>query len=246
LCIPNDKAPAVELLPFRGLGYLANDLSKDLRGSGGPLRLPTEKSTRLEFVTRAADGRAERPSENEHRCDHHNRDRQEPWNLYESHRSLDSDLLTHLADLTESPRVRRFGGSGHRPKGMVAATRKLSRLLLARQQSVEHNERSEGGAAISQSVGDRGRVDLRPVCRIKDESTGERLVACHSPGGGGARKLGTPEGTSREPIPEAVRLFVWQRDRGQCVKCGSPERLDIDHIIPVAAGGSSTQHPAPM
>lgn len=49
------------------------------------------------------------------------------------------------------------------------------------------------------------------------------------------------EGTSREPIPEAVRLFVWQRDRGLCVKCGSPERLEFDHIIPVAAGGSSTE-----
>ncbi len=49
------------------------------------------------------------------------------------------------------------------------------------------------------------------------------------------------EGTSREPIPEAVRLFVWQRDSGQCVKCRSRERLEFDHIIPVAAGGSSTE-----
>jgi len=48
------------------------------------------------------------------------------------------------------------------------------------------------------------------------------------------------EGVSREPIPEPVRLFVWQRDRGQCVKCGSRERLEFDHIIPVATGGSST------
>jgi 5-methylcytosine-specific restriction endonuclease McrA len=49
------------------------------------------------------------------------------------------------------------------------------------------------------------------------------------------------EGTSREPIPEAVRLFVWQRDSGQCVKCKSRERLEFDHIIPVTAGGSSTE-----
>jgi len=45
----------------------------------------------------------------------------------------------------------------------------------------------------------------------------------------------------REPIPEAVRLFVWQRDRGQCVKCGARQRLEFDHIIPVAAGGSNTE-----
>jgi HNH endonuclease len=49
------------------------------------------------------------------------------------------------------------------------------------------------------------------------------------------------EGGSREPIPESVRLFVWQRDRGQCVKCRSREHLEFDHIIPIAAGGSSTE-----
>lgn len=49
-------------------------------------------------------------------------------------------------------------------------------------------------------------------------------------------------GTSaREPIPENVRLFVWQRDNGQCVRCGSRERLEFDHIIPVVAGGSNTE-----
>ena len=48
-------------------------------------------------------------------------------------------------------------------------------------------------------------------------------------------------GSPREPIPEAVRLFVWQRDEGQCVKCGSRERLEFDHIIPVIRGGSSTE-----
>lgn len=49
------------------------------------------------------------------------------------------------------------------------------------------------------------------------------------------------QGVAREPIPESVRLFVWQRDKGQCVKCGSRERLEFDHIIPVVAGGSSTE-----
>ena len=49
------------------------------------------------------------------------------------------------------------------------------------------------------------------------------------------------EHVSREPIPDKVRLFVWQRDKGQCVKCGSRERLEFDHIIPVVEGGSSTE-----
>jgi 5-methylcytosine-specific restriction endonuclease McrA len=46
---------------------------------------------------------------------------------------------------------------------------------------------------------------------------------------------------TREPIPESVRLFVWQRDKGQCVKCAARERLEFDHIIPVVAGGSNTE-----
>lgn len=33
----------------------------------------------------------------------------------------------------------------------------------------------------------------------------------------------------REPIPEHVRMFVWQRDGGRCVKCGCQERLEFDH-----------------
>jgi 5-methylcytosine-specific restriction endonuclease McrA len=45
----------------------------------------------------------------------------------------------------------------------------------------------------------------------------------------------------REPIPEEVRLYVWRRDNGKCVRCGSRERLEFDHIIPVVAGGSSTE-----
>jgi hypothetical protein len=45
----------------------------------------------------------------------------------------------------------------------------------------------------------------------------------------------------RGAIPDDVRLFVWQRDKGSCVKCGSRERLEFDHIIPLSAGGSSTE-----
>ncbi len=52
---------------------------------------------------------------------------------------------------------------------------------------------------------------------------------------------GSLESAAREPIPEHVRLFVWRRDKGQCVQCGSRERLEFDHIIPVVAGGSNTE-----
>jgi HNH endonuclease len=40
-------------------------------------------------------------------------------------------------------------------------------------------------------------------------------------------------------IPSAVKLAVWKRDKGCCVKCGSRENLHFDHVIPYSQGGSS-------
>ncbi len=47
-------------------------------------------------------------------------------------------------------------------------------------------------------------------------------------------------GPEREPIPDDVKLLVWSRDGGACIRCGSRERLQFDHIIPVAKGGASS------
>lgn len=44
----------------------------------------------------------------------------------------------------------------------------------------------------------------------------------------------------REVIRDDVKMYVWKRDGGGCVKCGSQEKLEFDHIIPVSKGGSNT------
>jgi len=45
----------------------------------------------------------------------------------------------------------------------------------------------------------------------------------------------------REAIPEVVKLIVWERDDGQCVKCGSVQNLHFDHIIPISKGGGNSE-----
>ena len=43
----------------------------------------------------------------------------------------------------------------------------------------------------------------------------------------------------RKIIPTQVKLEVWKRDGGRCVKCGATDDLHFDHIIPFSKGGSS-------
>ena len=45
---------------------------------------------------------------------------------------------------------------------------------------------------------------------------------------------------SRPRIPENVRVEVWRRDGGKCARCGSREKLEYDHIVPISRGGSNT------
>jgi 5-methylcytosine-specific restriction enzyme A len=44
----------------------------------------------------------------------------------------------------------------------------------------------------------------------------------------------------RIKLPSAVREYVFQRDQHQCQSCGSVvlKDLSIDHVIPLAQGGS--------
>lgn len=67
-----------------------------------------------------------------------------------------------------------------------------------------------------------------------------------------ARKVEVARARLREPnnsvdgnqstrlISAEVRRDVWRRDGARCATCGSQERLEFDHIIPVAMGGSNT------
>lgn len=47
-------------------------------------------------------------------------------------------------------------------------------------------------------------------------------------------------GFKKKPIPKHVREDVYKRDGYACRKCGSKNRLTIDHIIPESRGGKAT------
>jgi 5-methylcytosine-specific restriction enzyme A len=40
-------------------------------------------------------------------------------------------------------------------------------------------------------------------------------------------------------FPQVVREYVFDRDNHQCKSCGQTTKLSIDHIVPLASGGSN-------
>jgi hypothetical protein len=49
-----------------------------------------------------------------------------------------------------------------------------------------------------------------------------------------------PRDTYRRPIPEGLRLAVYDRDGWTCLHCGASEPLSLDHIHPYSMGGPDT------
>ncbi|HYM38360.1 MAG TPA: HNH endonuclease, partial [Nitrospiraceae bacterium] len=58
----------------------------------------------------------------------------------------------------------------------------------------------------------------------------------------GEENFSTPvrsDAARRRIIPTHVKLEVWKRDEGQCVKCGAKDELHFDHDVPYSKGGTS-------
>ena len=52
------------------------------------------------------------------------------------------------------------------------------------------------------------------------------------------RKIST---SKRRCVPDVKKQNIKRRDKNICLSCGSTERLTIDHIVPLARGGSNKQ-----
>lgn len=69
----------------------------------------------------------------------------------------------------------------------------------------------------------------RSVCKFM-----LRIIESDLPAGARGKEL-----EHNRLIPSQVKLEVWKRDDGACIKCGSSDNLHFDHIIPYSKGGSS-------
>jgi hypothetical protein len=76
------------------------------------------------------------------------------------------------------------------------------------------------------------KVGNRKVFKFKLELVEERQT-------GQQRKQKNITLEHNRMIPPEVKLEVWKRDKGKCVKCGSTDNLHFDHVIPFSKGGSS-------
>ena len=73
-------------------------------------------------------------------------------------------------------------------------------------------------------------------------ATSRPPVTSRPPGTSGSR-VAAGSRVTRGPQPASqaeIRRQVWRRDEGRCSNCGSTFALEVDHVLPRAAGGPST------
>ena len=78
--------------------------------------------------------------------------------------------------------------------------------------------------------------DVKALALEGENKTKAKLARAHAL----IAQVDALERGGRQPIPDESKMFVWQRDGGKCVRCGSNVHLEFDHIIPVSMGGANT------
>ncbi len=152
----------------------------------------------------------------------------------EERRSLESHLI-FLHDLRNQARTAPifFGNSSHVPSSLVSYNFLHQRPLDSRpwfSYLLFHDN-------LYEVTGPYTEEEFRLL--VLEEFDRERRLfeKLHSVHVSGVEDSPTVQ---RERVPEQTRIFVWRRDGGKCTRCGSRERLEYDHIVPVSKGGSNT------
>jgi hypothetical protein len=131
---------------------------------------------------------------------------------------VDVPSLPGASDLTEEPTF--LQPTADRPKGVFYK----NRFFLA-ERPVGETERAEVVLRVKKAVYDEEAelASLRAAVANMEAAIEYQRI-----------------GPRRDPIPDDVKLLVWARDGGSCVRCGSTQELHFDHVIPVASGGGNS------
>jgi hypothetical protein len=127
------------------------------------------------------------------------------------------------------------------PSGTMTQNGKFHEAAQAHRQGVKEPERVRVYEKIRQGIwsynGTFHLVDswreqdaLRQVFKFKLVAVEEDLET---------DSLANVSTQRRRVIPTQVKLEVWKRDGGKCVRCGAIDELHFDHIIPFSRGGTS-------
>jgi hypothetical protein len=68
--------------------------------------------------------------------------------------------------------------------------------------------------------------------QVASESSSSPPLAAH-------QVIGSSKRLNQRYVPAAMKHAVWQRDHGQCCKCGSRQNIQYDHIHPIGLGGKT-------
>jgi hypothetical protein len=79
---------------------------------------------------------------------------------------------------------------------------------------------------------------LRRLAGLSTTGSADETPAGRRPDSGRRDRSG-PVGN---PLPSAwVRMHVWRRDQGRCVRCGGQEGVWFDYVVPPWEGGGNTE-----